>query len=61
MLAKSDDWYRQLISLGVQIAESGARRILALETQQVLLNAHHGRRNDQPERQAPRPRTAAAR
>jgi hypothetical protein len=39
MTAKSDDWYRQAISLAWQMAESEARRMLALKTQRVLANA----------------------
>jgi hypothetical protein len=34
-LPKSDDWYRQVISLGVKMAKSEARRMLALKTARV--------------------------
>ena len=34
-LSKSDDWYRQVISLGLQMAEREARRMSALKTRAV--------------------------
>jgi hypothetical protein len=36
MTVKSDDWYRQMISLGVQMAEADARYTLVRKMQQVL-------------------------
>jgi hypothetical protein len=38
----TDDMLKAAIKLGVQMAESEARRMLALKTQQVLANAKKG-------------------